>query len=60
MRRKSIIVFILLVQVFVVECGQSEVVFRTSAGGEVDQGLNRMWDVYGRVVDGAALRRGAE
>jgi hypothetical protein len=35
-------------------------VFSTAAGASVDQPLNRMWNVYGRVVDGAVARFGNE
>jgi len=35
-------------------------IFKTSIGGVSDAALNRMWDVYGRIVDDAVQRFGNE
>lgn len=57
---KKLIIPIISVLVLSTTLLSAQDVFETSAGGIVDKPLNRMWDVFGRVVDDAVYRWGNE
>jgi len=45
---------------FIAGQGVSSPAFASSLGGDIDWAMNRMWDIYGLVIDGAVYKFGNE